>query len=1586
MTTIYPKSPLRRRQGLDARRIASLSTRKVMTRRLLACLSLLFVLSTAVLAATVNTPQPQTVSRITEPVNDSLRVVLKGNVPRQAKSQIDQGAVPASMPASRLFLVLKHSPTQAQAIREYIDSLQNKSSSNFHKWLTPEEFGAKYGPSEKDLKITTDWLASHGFTINGVNKARNIVEFSGTAGSVQEAFHTTIHSYLSNGETHFANATDPEIPAALAPIVAGVTKLNNFNPRPTVVPGKSAKWNAEKGPGSNITWTDPYGDVDLFLVPADVAAIYNTPNKQLNPAYTGTTYDGTGVTVGIIGGGDFPMQDVANYRAFFLSDTNPAHLPNVIIDGNDPGVIPDYAIEALLDNEILGGVAPGATINYYTAADTDLQQGLGLAINRALDDNAVSILSLSYGECEYEMGTSLNQLFNAFWEQAAAQGIAVTVSSGDTGSANCDSQGEGAESNGLAVNGFASTPYNVAVGGTDFTVLVSNYPSSFNQYMNGSGGVAPYYGSAAGYIPETVWNTATIPNTTIDLNAYDDRPIGGSGGGASSCAAQGPYANCVNGYAKPAFQANLTPADTVRDVPDVSLFAAAGNSAAEWAVCEDSTVNGNTNQPVDCQLAGGKPNGGTTITGEGGTSASTPAFAGMLALISQSLGGARLGNPNPTLYNLYTPSATAFNDIVVGNNSQPCLFSFSPCEVVTNGDYYLDGYDAVTGYDQATGLGSVNAANLVTAWPTAVFTPSSIPVFLLGESQGTESPSGLTAPHGTPLDFFIVIGPGSGSMVGDVTLVTDSDVAVTPNSGGLGTVYPVNSPSVTGGIVTGTTNELPGGTYNVYAYYGGDTNYSASKSNPIPVTITPESSATTLALAFWDPEGALIWSTVSPQSGQSTIPSIPYGSLFDLDATTLNSQNVFDGYATGTMTFLNGNAPVGPAVPMNSSGTAEFGNFFYPYANPNYNPAWLPAGSYQIVASYSGDASFNPSKSAPSPLIITKAQISTALSSSNAGLNYGGSVVLSVAMTMDSVGSFPSGSITFMSGSTVLGTAPLVGGYDANGIDIATATVNIAGTQFTKNGNQFVTAVYAGDGNYASSTSNDVLIDVTGVPVPRFGVGGPATLVLSDPGASSPANIVVTPFGGFTGAVNLTCIITGPANAVSTPTCSTENVNITGTSAATATVNVDSTSTTTPDTYSMLETGTDVATGKITASTVIPVTVTAAPAPGFALSSTAAVIAGPGSSTTSTVTVTPANGFTGVVNLTCSSVVAGLSCAPATATVGASSGTTNLTIQSTSATPLGAVTLTVNGVDAATGTITATTTVSVTVNAPIIPGLTIAGTPVTIASPGATGTSTITITPSGGLSGTITLTCAVTGSPLGAISAPACPSTTTTAGSAAATTALSLQTTVTTTPGAYTIAVTATAGSTVATTNVALTVNAPTVPASFALAGTQVSIASLGANGSSTITVTPAGGFIGQVNLKCAMTTAPSGVNDNPTCSFGPTNSVFISGAAPGTATMTVNTSATAAALHVLHDGRWFGTAGGAVLTGLLFFCLPTRRRNRFLMLALLIVAVTAGASGCGGSSTPAVNGTGAFTFTVTGADAATGTIVSTTTVTVNVQ
>jgi len=1540
-----------------------------MLRKLLACLSLSVALGVSIPAYAANPAQSRVAPLITQPVDDSRRVVLRGNVHPLAQARYDHGAVPASMPASRLMLLLKHSPIQAAAVREYIDSLQDKNSPNYHKWLTPEQYGAAYGVSDQDLQTVTSWLQSHGFTVNRVAKARNVIEFSGTAGEVQEAFHASIHNYVINGEQHFANSTDPEIPAALAPVVAGITQLHNFNPKRSSVLAKSGRWNGNpKRLGKNITWVDPNGNEALYVVPADAATIYNTPNAQLNSAYHGKTYDGTGVTVGIVGDSNFTMQDVANYRAFFLNDTSAADLPNVIVDGNDPGVNGD-AGEALLDNEIVGGLAPKSKINFYAAQNTDLQSGLFLAIFRALDDNAVDILNVSFGGCEQGQGQSGNEQIYFGWEQAATQGISVTVSTGDSGSAGCDDDNTEAEAyNGLAINGLASTPYTVAVGGTDFGVLISNYPSSFNQYMNPNGGIAPYYGSATSYIPETIWNDSTVNNTTLNLNVpfSGHENIIGGGGGISTCGYEDSNEECLGGYTKPSFQSNLTPADGARDIPDVSLFASNGFSQASWAVCADNVANDQATPYTDCQLVDGKPTSATTLSGYGGTSAAAPTFAGMLALISQSVGG-RLGNPNPVLYSLAENQPSAFNDITVGNNSVNCLTGSPNC----NSNGFMTGYNSGTGYDYASGLGSINTTSLLTNWPSVTFTPSST-TLELGESTSSLGTGAIVTTHGTPIDFSIAISPGA-SVTGNVSLITDSNVSVMPNSGAPNGFFPVNTNPAENGIVTGGTDALPGGSYNVYAYYGGDTNYAASKSNAVPVTIGPEDSTTTLSLTFYD---------ASTQYPLGTTTVVPYGSYFFATATPQSAKQP-DGIATGTVTFKNGATKLGNPVSISNAGTASFNSL---------SQNALPAGSYQLVAAYSGDASFNPSVSNASSFTVTKGQISTSLSATSTGVNYSGSITLSVSIATDSIGNAPTGNITFMSGQTVLGTAPIVAGYSSqDGTATGTVTATIAGTQFPKNGVNSVTAVYAGDTNYSSSTSNGIGITVSGVPVQKIGLTGPSSLTLANPGASTNATITVTPFGGFTGAVNLSCVVSGPTGAISAPTCTSTNATVTGTASATATLSIASTSTTTAGSYSIAVTGVDAATGNITASTTIALMVSPSAPQSFSLAASPATIASPGASATSTVSVTPSGGFTGSVSLSCSSTTSGLTCDPATAAVNTSGGSASLNIHSTTAVSPGNYTLTVNGVDTATGKIAASTTTQITVNVAVIPTLTISATPAAISSPGASATSTITLTPAGGFTGSVALTCALTASPSGAVSSPVCSSTTATvSGTTPVTASLSLQTAAATTPGTYTYSITATAnGATVATASVIVTVNAPTTPAGFTVSGTAVSIASLGGSGTSTVTLTPAGGFTGQVNLKCAMTSAPTGANDDPACSFGTGSSVVVTGTTPVTATMTVTTSTTATASALPPHANWLGTAGGAALAGVFFLCIPARRRNRLTMLALLLVLGGGFAIGCGGSSkptTPPVVGTGAFTFTVTGTDAATGTIVSNATVTVSVE
>ena len=238
------------------------------------------------------------------------------------------------------------------------------------------------------------------------------------------------------------------------------------------------------------------------MTPADVATIYDTPNQTLNKKYAATANrTGTGVTIGIAGEANVDLSNVANYRSLFGL---PAMTPTVVVDGTDPGISNDASVEALLDLEVASAVAPGANLNLYVSQDTTFQQGLIVAIQRALDDNAINILNVSFGNCEAYQGQSTNQEILNFWQQAAAQGISVTVSTGDSGSAGCDdANSESAATVGLQVNGLASTPYNIAVGGTDFNLNSGNIA----QYWSPTN--SPIGGSALGPIPEIPWNDST---------------------------------------------------------------------------------------------------------------------------------------------------------------------------------------------------------------------------------------------------------------------------------------------------------------------------------------------------------------------------------------------------------------------------------------------------------------------------------------------------------------------------------------------------------------------------------------------------------------------------------------------------------------------------------------------------------------------------------------------------------------------------------------------------------------------------------------------------------------------------------------------------------------------------------------------------------------------------------------------------------------------------------------------------------------------------------------------------------------------
>jgi len=977
----------------------------------------LAAIASAAVAATPVLPaqtaqQSLAVTRITQPVDNARLVTLKGNVHPLAQARFDHGAAPVSMNTGRMMLVLKPSSLQKQALKQYVDALQDPSSPNYHKWITPAEFGARYGVTDSDLQTIQAWLQSQGFAVEKVSQARNVIQFSGTIGQVQSAFHTAIHQYQVNGAMHLANATDPQIPAALSSVVAGVAPLNDFRPRPHGVFGGIGKYDAaSKRIKPNYNQFDNNNNPYLYVVPADAATIYNTPNANLNANFSGsTTYDGTGATIGIAGDSKFAMQDVQNYRTAFLGETSAtAKLPNVIIDGNDPGINGD-AGEALLDVEIAGGLAPKAQINFYVADSTDLQSGLFLAAIRAIDDNAIDILNVSFGGCEAAQGDTFNQFIYLLWQQAAAQGISVTVSTGDNGSAGCDNDNTETQAQfGLAVNGIASTPYNIAVGGTDYDILLSSatafdkYVTTTDSHGNLTSGSAPYYGTAKSYIPEATWNNSTTNNTTISANQpYKDSNsntnITAASGGVSGCVTTSGN-NCTGGWAKPAFQIFpqsspiQTPNDGLRDLPDVSFLAANGLYGALWAVCADNIANQDTSNGTytDCQTTNGQINSNTTVSGYGGTSASAPAFAGMLALVKQKT-GTRLGQANNIIYQLASSMySTVFHDVAPGNStggniSVPCKSGSQDCG--SNG--FLNGYNTGSGYDLATGLGSVNVAQMVNNWSSVALASTSTSLQINSSTTGP-----VSAVHGQSLNFAVSVSPTAAA--GDVGLI---------NSASGASLFAQNGKTVltlSGGKASTTYNGLPGGTYTVYGYYGGDTSHAANQSNGVAVNISAEGSTTALSVNSYDA------TTGNPLSGTS----IPYGSFVVANAQpygTAEGQSNTLGIATGNVTF-SGLGSSSITTKINSTGIASV------VSPSNSFATALTPGSYSVSATYAGDASYH--SSLPSGTVsfsVVKGATTTGVDPATTTVASNGSVQLTVTVTTDSIGAFPSQAFSVTSG------------------------------------------------------------------------------------------------------------------------------------------------------------------------------------------------------------------------------------------------------------------------------------------------------------------------------------------------------------------------------------------------------------------------------------------------------------------------------------------------------------------------------------------------------------------------------------------
>jgi subtilase family serine protease len=797
--------------------------------------SSLYVLAGALLCSAGLLAQSSNIApRITSYVDESSRTTLKGNVPRLARAEFDQGEADAATQLTSMRLVLSRTKAQQAALDSYLAQLQDKSSPNYHKWLTPQQFGQLYGPADSDIAVLVGWLQSHGFTVEPISPGRTNIAFSGSVSQVEAAFHVSIHSFQTADAQFYSNTTDPQIPSALAGVVMGVAHLNTIQPRPHSVRGTPGRINSETGrlepiARASATEASPmltYGSDFLYIVPADAATIYDTPNS-FNANYTGTGCGssagctGTGVKIGVGGEAAISASIVTAYRSTFLGSSY-ATAPTIVTTGTGLKTDTGDVDEAYIDTELSGGLAPGASIYYYPSAD--LTSGIDTAINA----NVVDIFSLSWGSCEADMGSSGNSLLNGYWSLAATEGIAVTVSSGDTGSASCDGDDStipSVASLGLSVSGFASTPNNIAVGGTDFYAL----SESFSSYASTSeGSSSTYYRTAKSYIPESTWNDSTTQNGAVSGNipvTGKNASITAGSGGMSSCAT-GSGSTCA-GYSKPSWQAGtgIHDSDGVRDIPDVSLMSGNGYTPATWLICDTA------NPCTSITSSGG-------YDGYGGTSTAAPAFAGILALVQQSVAqntgctgtSCRLGQAAKALYALYNGShaASVFHDVSVGNNSVPCVSGTTNCAKDSYSYYFESGYDTATGYDLATGMGSVDATQLVNYWSTA----ASLTAPTVTMTAPTPNPVASTQSLSVPVS----VTGSSGTPAGTVTLT----------GGG----YTSPSETLVGGSYTFTVpaGSLAVGSDTLAVTYGGSSTYSAATSNSAKVTVTGTSSSATFVL------------------------------------------------------------------------------------------------------------------------------------------------------------------------------------------------------------------------------------------------------------------------------------------------------------------------------------------------------------------------------------------------------------------------------------------------------------------------------------------------------------------------------------------------------------------------------------------------------------------------------------------------------------------------------------------------------------------------------------------------------------------
>ena len=661
--------------------------------------TLFFTLGIAVSAFS----QVKVSNRITQAIDDRDTAQLRGTLHPLLQHATVQGRMDGGIQLESVSLTFKRTAAQEAAVEKLLAEQQDPKSPNYHKWLTPEQYADRFGLSTADLNKVVSWLQSEGFTVNRVARGRTQVWFTGSVSQIETVFRTEMHRYTVNGESHFANAIEPAVPAALSEVVLGVHNLNDFRPKPRVHMRRAYADMAK----SNFTSSSSGRH---FLIPGDFATIYDV--KELYTA----GFDGTGQKIAVAGQSEVNNTDLDAFRtAAGLPARTTTNFVRALVPGTGSAVVSCSTTscdlsESSLDLEWAEGVAKGAT-EVFVYVGNNNSFSVFDAFMYAIDQNLAPVISMSYGNCEQNLPSAFLTLIQNETQKANLQGQTIAAASGDFGAADCDSSPTLPAQGGLGVDIPGALPYVTSVGGTTFTadadVTVSGSCAPATSYWAASC-TANSGSSALQYIPEGAWNDTSAANA-----------LSAGGGGASTL------------FSKPSWQAGTgVPKDSRRDVPDIALAASPNHDS--YLLC---TTDPNPGAVGPCANGGFRDSGGF-LNAAGGTSFGAPTFAGVVAILNQKT-GSKQGNVNPTLYALAASTPSAFHDITSGNNIVPCGAGTKDCPTTGAAQY---GFTAGPGYDQVTGLGSVDAAVLVNNWSSG--NPTAADFDLFGSLVTIATPGG----------------------------------------------------------------------------------------------------------------------------------------------------------------------------------------------------------------------------------------------------------------------------------------------------------------------------------------------------------------------------------------------------------------------------------------------------------------------------------------------------------------------------------------------------------------------------------------------------------------------------------------------------------------------------------------------------------------------------------------------------------------------------------------------------------------------------------------------------------------------------